>query len=143
MSYAPPVLLKRESRYEDERPALGRSLSQLTACRTVSDPFHIYAPWLAEATLLARRGQMTEALDIIYDRLDSWLRTGNIQACDTILEQFSPESLPIDFSLAFLTLTRPALLHLRHRRAFYDSLAAFVEQTRGPEGAQLLAGLET
>jgi hypothetical protein len=96
--------------------------------------------WLHDVRHLAQQDQLEEAMDILFRTLNRWLKQGNFQACDEILEKVSPEWLHLSLSLGILSLTRPASKYLKHRSKFYSRLKGFLIVNR-PDHEALLKGL--
>lgn len=97
--------------------------------------------WLHEVRNLAQHDQLEEAMDILFRTLNRWLKQGNFQACDEILDKVSPEWLHLSLALGILSLTRPASKYLKYRSKFYGRLKGFLILNR-PDHEALLKGLD-
>jgi hypothetical protein len=98
-------------------------------------------PLLVELRRLEASGDRNAALDLLYDRVDELMRTGQFEALDSLLQQVRLGDMSIDVLLGLLTATLPARSRLPSRQAFFrETENALREWGEYEDG--LLTGLE-
>lgn len=78
--------------------------------------------WFDEAVRLSNAGEISKALDAVYNRLDDWFLEGKFRECDEFLANVKVESTPSRLLLAILTVTFHAVDELDKdvREKFFD-----------------------
>lgn len=61
-------------------------------------------PWLKESLDLINKGQDQNGIMVLMENLDDMMHEGRFEEIDQILEQTDPETLPIDYTMTFLTM---------------------------------------
>ena len=97
--------------------------------------------FLQSVIYLAKAGHIDSALDVLYDRVDAFLKQGNFADLDAVFNQTSAKPLSLDIILGLLTASLPAKSKLPARSSFYTEAEATVKQ-RGEWVEGLFAGLE-
>jgi hypothetical protein len=90
---------------------------------------------------LEAKGNTDSALDLLYDKVDELLKTGEFEKLNQILADSSPEELSIDMILGLLTSSLPARSKLPARADFFEKSEAAIK-SRGEYEDGLLSGLE-
>lgn len=68
---------------------------------------------------IAREGEPEDALDLIYQTLDRWMRGGRFIDVSEALLLADPAALPLVVAIAYASATRPARDYLAESRADY------------------------
>lgn len=97
--------------------------------------------FLDRAQRLDDQGKSDEALDIVYDEVDRFLRKSSFSQLDALLKKPNTERLSIDILIALLTATYPAKSKLSSRKELFKN-AEIAIQNSGEDPASLLQGLE-
>jgi len=105
-------------------------------------PLQRAGEFIGRAGQLDRRGQTDAALDLIYDQIDTLLRSGDLPRIDAVLQRADVNSLSTDLLLGLLTATLPARTRLASRRGFFNRVEAVLRK-RGDWEDGLLNGLES
>jgi hypothetical protein len=99
--------------------------------------------WFAEAIRIERIGDLSRALDIVYQTLDEWLYAGNDGEVAAFVKRQSPESLSVDMIIAILAMTRAAGEKvIPAREEFFERAWKSLGQRKRNPG-ELLAGLRS
>jgi len=98
--------------------------------------------FVEHAKRLVNKGQIDAALDLIYDRIDTFLLNCKFQEVDSILRGINPDGLSVDILLGLLTCTLPARTKLSTRAAFFVMVEQEIKK-RGEWEVGLLSGLES
>ena len=85
-------------------------------------------------------GDLSMALDILYDAVDKRLHAGELAEIDWILKKSSPAFLTTDIILALLTVTMPVKTKLYNRESFFQKSKQVILERHKTDG--LLDGLE-
>ena len=93
------------------------------------------------AQRLEKRGQIDEALDLVYDSVDDMMRKLRFTELAKILATVQTADLSTDLLLSLLTTTLPARSQLPSRKQFFHRVEASLKE-RGEYENGLLAGLE-
>lgn len=96
--------------------------------------------WFDRALDLDRQGRTDEALDVVYDRINTWLREPHFGGCDAFLGRLNVESLPTRMLLAIAINTRPVSDELLNRQEFFERAWKSLE-SRGNDARKLLGRL--
>ena len=91
---------------------------------------------------LEKRGHMDAALDVLYDRVDSLLRTKKFAVINEAMADANVDLLSTDVLIGLLTASLPAKSKLPARRSFFANAESSIK-SRGEWEAGLLAGLES
>jgi hypothetical protein len=103
-------------------------------------PTQINAVWLDKAIEEDKAGRQSSAVDIIFDRVDRLLNSGNFAEVDSILAVIPIEGLTLTFLMALLSITLPASSHLSSRAKFFGKVwQRCIDQ--GRDAQKLLGGL--
>lgn len=86
-----------------------------------------FAPWIPQVLRLARQEQLEEAVDLLFENVDSWLCHSKFQACNRLLE-LPAKVFPLKLAVSLLALTRPAAAHLPARSAFLNGVVQMIEK---------------
>jgi hypothetical protein len=97
--------------------------------------------FVLNANRLDRAGHRGAAMDLLYDRIDEMLRSGQFDSLDVVLQRAPVQDLSADVLLALLTATLPARSRLNARPDFFR-IAETTLKTRGEYETGLLTGLE-
>lgn len=60
---------------------------------------------LPEVYSLVQRGQLEQAGDLVFSKIDDLLCAGEFRRCDELLQMVDPERLDINVMLSFLSVT--------------------------------------
>jgi hypothetical protein len=93
------------------------------------------------ASRLERAGHRNAAMDLLYDKSDELMRTGQFEGLDMILQRLHAGELPVDVLLGLLTATLPAKSRLPSRAEFFTATERILRE-RGEYEEGLLTGLE-
>ena len=96
---------------------------------------------LRHVSLLADRGEIDTALDVLYDYIDDLLKRASFSELDALIQNSTPERMSTDVLLGILTATLPAKSKLPSRRRFFDRVAAVLGERNELEDG-LLTGLD-
>jgi hypothetical protein len=98
--------------------------------------------FVEQANRLVKIGQIDAALDLIYDRIDTFLINHKFGDVDSILKHVNAEQFSVDILLGLLTSTLPARTQLPARGAFFEKVEREITK-RGEWEEGLLTGLES
>jgi Arc/MetJ-type ribon-helix-helix transcriptional regulator len=73
------------------------------------------ASFVLRANELARAGERSRAMDMLYDKIDELMRSGQLERLDDLLKGVREEELSADVLLGLLTATLPARNRLPSR----------------------------
>jgi hypothetical protein len=97
--------------------------------------------FIEHANLLASKGEIDPALDVLYDQTQELLLSGRFDKLDDALKSCHVDRLSVDIMLGILTATVAASSKLPSRKTFYQQVQ--IELTRqGKNAKELLAGLK-
>lgn len=97
--------------------------------------------FVLRASRLERAGHRNAAMDLLYDRIDELMRTGQFDLLDMILQRVPVREFSVDVLLGLLTATLPARSRLPSREDFFSETEQVLrERAEYEEG--LLTGLE-
>ncbi|HEY7089648.1 MAG TPA: hypothetical protein VH518_16235 [Tepidisphaeraceae bacterium] len=96
--------------------------------------------WFSESLNLDRHGRTEEALDIVYSKINEWLRMRQTQQCDAFIRRLNVEALPNRMLLAIAILTRSASHEIPYREEFFGRAWKALE-SRGKDAEKLLGRL--
>lgn len=97
--------------------------------------------WFHEAVRADTAGNLSQAIDIVFDHVDKLLASGAFESIDSILKKSPTEKVSIGFMMALLSITLPASNHLPSREAFFVRVwDACVAQ--GKDARKLIGGLK-
>jgi hypothetical protein len=92
---------------------------------------------------LEASGNEDDAIDLIFDTINTFLLENDFARCDSILGRIDVATIPRVLLIAFLTITAAAKSRLPSRSAFFADVNAAITRERGSQLAdQLLRGLE-
>lgn len=97
--------------------------------------------WVSAAYELDKSGKVDEALDVIYDNIDSMLSGGDFIEINRLLGMISITDLSVDLVLGILTSTLPARDRLENRQHFFQ-IAKECLLSQGLYGEEILVGLD-
>ncbi len=101
------------------------------------------ASFLVTVREIARDDEPEDALDLIYQGVDRFMRGGRFDVCRAIIASADAEALPLVHALAFASITQPAREHLGSSRVGYVArLRDRLLRTDPERVEELLAGIE-